>query len=121
MARFDRQIATAKKLISKNGQPVTWRSFAAGANPSQPWKPTAGTSNDTTVEMCFLPATKQTLEFMGLSEVPVGTVVGLMGLVPFEPSLSDVVIREGKELRIEKIDLLSPNGQKILYTVLFKL
>ena len=122
MARFDRQIATALKLIKKNGQVVTWRSKTSSPpDPSKPWKPVETSSTDTAVDICFLPATKQTLEFLGLTEVPVGCVIGLMGQVSFNPSLSDIVIRDGAQLRIESIDKLAPNGQNILYTMVFKL
>lgn len=122
MARFDRQIDTAKRLITKNGQSVTWRSKTSSIpDPSAPWKPIETSVTDTAVDICFLPASKQTLEFFGLTEVPIGCVLGLMGQVPFNPSLSDVVIRDGVQLRIESIDRLSPNGQNILYTMVFKL
>ena len=126
MGRFDRQIQTAKRLIAKNGQAVKWRIVrdAAPADPSQPWKPT---NNATPVEkdatICFLTVDKETYEslsYMTNGEVPMGAVLGLMGAVDFEPSLKDVVIRDGKELRLFNIDELKPNGQTILYTMVFK-
>jgi hypothetical protein len=41
MARFDSAIALAKKLITKNGQTVTLRTFTPveGTDPNKPWKP----------------------------------------------------------------------------------
>lgn len=125
MARFDRAIQTALRLIAKNGQKVVWRAIndATPPNPSQPWNPGAATPEDKDVVICFLPVdkeTKETFTFMKGTEVPKGSVMGLMGNVPFEPNLKDVVIRDGKELRIANIDVLSPNGQKVLYTVVFQ-
>ena len=63
---------------------------------------------------------RETIAYLRGTEVPTGSVMGLMGAVNFEPSLKDVVIRDGKELRLENIDVLSPNGKTILYTVVFK-
>jgi hypothetical protein len=126
MGRFDRQIQTAKRLIAKNGQAVKWRIVrdAAPADPSQPWKPTnPATPVEHDVTICFLTVDKETYEslsYMTNGEVPMGAVLGLMGAVDFEPSLKDVVIRDGKELRLFNIEELNPNGQTILYTMVFK-
>lgn len=122
MTRFDRQIETALRLIKKNGQAVKWRVIddPAPVDPNKPWEPGAATPVDEDVRICFLPMDAKTFVFMKATEVPKGSVVGLMGNVPFEPNIKDVVIRDANELRIESIDLLAPNGQKILYTVVFK-
>ena len=126
MARFDRQVQTAKRLIAKNGQLVKWRIVrdASPANPAQPWKPTnPATPVEEDVTICFLTVDKDTYEtasYMAGGEVPMGAVLGLMGAVSFEPSLKDVVIRDGKELRLFNIEELNPNGQTILYTMVFK-
>lgn len=125
MARFDRAIQTALRLIAKNGEKVVWRVIddAAPSDPSQPWNPGPATPVDNAATICFLPVDRQTMEtftFIKGTEVPKGSVMGLMGNVPFEPNLKDVVIRDGKELRIANIDVLSPNGQKVLYTVMFQ-
>ena len=125
MARFDRAIQTALRLIAKNGEKVTWRVIndAPSPNPSQPWNPGASTPEDKPATICFLPVDRQTQEtftFIKGTEVPKGSVMGLMGQVPFDPNLKDVVIRDGKELRLAYIDVLSPNGQKVLYTMVFQ-
>ncbi|ALH23586.1 head closure Hc1 [Xanthomonas phage vB_Xar_IVIA-DoCa1] len=125
MARFDRAIQTALRLIAKNGEKVKWRVIddAAAPDPSQPWNPGPATPEDKDVTICFLPVDRQTMEtftFIKGTEVPKGSVMGLMGNVPFNPNLKDVVIRDGVELRIANIDVLSPNGQKVLYTVVFQ-
>ncbi|WVW77342.1 head closure [Stenotrophomonas phage vB_SmaS_Bhz58] len=125
MARFDRAIQTALRLIAKNGERVKWRVIddAAAPDPSQPWNPGPATPEDKDVTICFLPVDRQTMEtftFIKGTEVPKGSVMGLMGNVPFNPNLKDVVIRDGVELRIANIDVLSPNGQKVLYTVVFQ-
>lgn len=125
MARFDRAIQTALRLIAKNGEKAKWRVIddAAAPDPSQPWNPGPATPVDKDVVICFLPIDRQTMEtfaFIKGTDVPKGSVMGLMGNVPFDPNLKDVVIRNGVELRIANIDLLSPNGQKVLYMVVFQ-
>lgn len=124
MAQFDRQIATAKRLIAKYGQTVTWRSVVDGANASEPWKPPEAADVDHEVNICFVPVRdnewRKLLTYLKGSEVPGGYLAGIMGQVDFTPSLKDVVIRDGVTLRIASIDVLSPNGQKILYSVEFE-
>lgn len=125
MARFDRQIKTALRLIAKNGQAVKWRVIddPTPTDPNKPWEPGPATPDDKDVTICFLPIDRQTMEtfnFIKGTEVTKGSAMGLMGQVNFDPNIKDVVIRDGKELRIASLDVLSPNGQKILYTVVFK-
>lgn len=124
MGQFDRQIATAKRLIAKNGQAVTWRrtTDAAPADSAKPWKPGTSTVIDTPVTIIFLPEDRRDFEFLrllGATEVPKGKLVGLMAAVGFTPTIKDTVIRAGVSLGIDAIDPLAPNGQIILYTVRF--
>lgn len=126
MGTYDRQIATATRLIKAKGQSVTWRQIADGspADPSQPWKPGASANTDYTVDMVFLPEDRRDYEFlfaMKGTEVPIGKLTALMAAVPFVPSIKDIVIRDGVKYGIRSIDPLAPNGQVILYTVRFDL
>lgn len=122
MARFDAAIKTAQRLIAKNGEKVKWRVIedAPPTDPSKPWEPGTALQDDKDVTVCFLPVDQQTFNFIKGTEVPKGSVMGLMGNVPFAPNLKDVVIRNGVELRLAYIDVLSPNGQKVLYTMVFQ-
>lgn len=125
MGQFDRQIATAKRLIQKNGQKVIWRQLPdISADPLKPWNGQLAAPIDNEVLICFVPAkeksTRVLFEYLAGSEVQIGSLAGLMGEVPFTPNPKDVVIRDGVELRFESIDVLSPNGQKVLYTLEFK-
>lgn len=127
MARFDRAIATAERLIDRNGQLVQWRTYADGApsDASKPWKPGQGGETNSDVVICFLPLDKESRELFrylrGTNDVPTGFLQGLMkGNIAFVPALNDVVVRDGEMLRIRSIELLSPNGQKVLYTVEFE-
>ena len=122
MARFDAAIKTAQRLIAKNGEKVKWRVIGdvAPTDPNKPWEPGSALQDDKDVTVCFLPVDQQTFNFIKGTEVPKGSVMGLMGNVPFAPNLKDVVIRNGVELRLAYIDVLSPNGQKVLYTMVFQ-
>lgn len=124
MGKFDRQIATAARLIAENGQSVTWRRITDGAppDPGKPWKPGASAFIDSTVRIVFLPEDGRGFEFLRLfgdTEVPKGKLVGLMAATSFVPTIKDSVIRAGVALAIEAINPLSPNGETILYTVRF--
>lgn len=126
MARFDRAIATAERLIARNGQAIKWRIVKDAAAPVQtPWKPGEAADEDKDAIICFLPVDKESRQLFtflrGQSDVPTGYTLGLMkGNIDFEPSLTDVVVRDTKLLRIKSLDLLSPNGQKVLYTMEFE-
>jgi len=123
MARFDRQIATAQRLIKKNGVAVKWRKFVKTEVPGKPWEFTQ-VPVDYDVVVCFLTMTKalyETLAFIPNTDVAIGSTMGLMGQVEFDIEGTDVVIDyDGKELAIETVQTLAPNGQKILHTVVFK-
>lgn len=123
MGVFDRQVATALRLISKNGQAVTWRSLVNGApvDANKPWKPSAATGTEHSVKIVFLPRKEQnekSIQYMEKSEVPTGLLKGLMGQVDFVPKLKDVIIRGSLQYEVETIDIIDPNGEGvILYTI----
>lgn len=126
MARFDRQIATALRLIEKNGQAVIWNSNVAGApaDPTRPWLPAEPDEIQThDVSICFLPIDRTNMESMRYifgTEVQGGSSMGLMGQVPFATSLKDTVTRGTETLRVKTINELEPNGQIILHWVIFE-
>ncbi len=124
MGVFDRQIQRAKEQIAKKGQAVIWRQLSNGApvDSSKPWKPSAATSNDNNVRIVFLPLDLETRKFLSYlkgTEVPTGSLGGLMAAVDFDPAIKDVVIRDGRELTVRNFDLISPNGEKVLYILEF--
>lgn len=123
MSRFSSAIATAARLIAKNGQTVTWRRVIdGGADDATPWKPSAADLQDTDVSMVFLPENRVGFEFLALlrgTEVPQTKVVGLMAAQDFVPTLKDVVIRDGVPMALRYIDVLAPDGAPIFYTIGF--
>lgn len=124
MAQFDRQIATAIRLIKKYGQVIAWRQTLNEDDIVEPWKEEAPdeVTPDKTPSIVFLYSdnkAEETLGFMVGSDIPNGTLIGYMGSVDFTPSISDIVIRDSEVLRIKNINVLSPNGQIILYIIEF--
>lgn len=126
MTAFARQIATAKRLIAKNGQTVQWRQVrdAAPADPLKPWLASGNATNvDTDVKIAFLPNKRVGFETLIAAatgaEILTGSVIGYMAAVSFEPSKKDIVLRGGVVYRISKIDELNVDGAPILYTITF--
>lgn len=131
MGEYDRQIAGAKRTIAKKGQVVTWRirsqgttdaGEVAGATKWRPKAATPATPDDRSVSIVFFPITKEKYESLvarGI-ELTTGAQMGLMGAVDFEPSQKDAVLRGGVLMPIETIDVLAPNGDPILYEIVFK-
>lgn len=124
MGRFDKQIATALRLIEKNGQAVIWQKEQKKSDTLEPWKQVDANPVKKPVVICFLPSKrvgKQTKHYLAdAPQIEQSSVTGLMGAVDFTPENIDTVLRNGKELRILSIDELAPNGQTVLYTIEFE-
>lgn len=123
MGVYDRQIATAKRLIAASGQSVTWRQLSETTpDDAKPWNAANGAPLNHSVSIVFLPINRvnqQLIHALRGTEVPVGILQGLMGAVSFVPSIKDTVIRNGITYNISSIDPIAPNGDVILYTIEF--
>lgn len=124
MGVYDRQRATALRLIAEKGETCVWRKLAATGGTAA--KPASTTPTDNTVKVVFLPIELEylatALTMIKDTEVPAGYMLGLMGAVDFEPSLDDVIIRgagSGEELGLADkngIEVIDPNGEgAVLY------
>jgi hypothetical protein len=124
MSRYSDDIAMVLELVKADGQPVTWKKPNLVPNPEQPWK-TADPAEATTysVDMVFLKpqgGLRQTLNrLMRGTDVPEGGPRALMGAVSFTPDMTDIVIRNGVEMRVKNFDVLAPSGDPILYDIEF--
>jgi hypothetical protein len=120
---FERQIATAKRLIEKYGMVCVWTELRPGT-PTAPNKPGPTVPFVYSASLVFLPENRIGYEWVRAlvgTEIPEGGGYALMPAVDFEPTLSSVIEQlDGTELRPQSIDPLSPNGEIILYTVKFK-
>lgn len=131
MGVFDRQIASAKRLIDKYGQSVQIKTLAHTIpNPAKPWESVDVPASPITVKMVFISPSssgesllgRQLLEYLKGTEVVTGQIRGLMAASSLiTPKMSDVVLRDSKELKIKAVDTLAPNGQAILHTIEFEL
>lgn len=127
MGEYDRQIATAKRIIDQKGRECTWRNDVPGApvDPEKPWLPGPSTTEEHTVKIVFLPDTKNNKEFLqAMSKEPinVGDDYGLLAAVDFHPNLKSSVWNDDNDVMlrgIKSIEPLAPNGDIILYTIKF--
>lgn len=119
MSVFDRQIATAKRLIQKNGKVCTWTKYNnTVADSSKPWKTAAGASSTFQVPIVFLIPKRARNELFHLMEgtsVPDGAPYALMAAVPFVPEINDSISTGTDNFVIKAIDIVGPNGDPILY------
>lgn len=127
MGVYDRQRNTAKRLIEKYGERVTWLKIENGApvDPSKPWNTPSIVPAELSVNIAFFPTDSTVnpfLHYMTDKDVLTGSEIGYMATVDFEPSPQDTVRRsDGTIYQIEYIDPLRPNGEDtILYTIGFK-
>lgn len=125
MARFDRQIATALRLIALNGEVIQWRRTVPIFSVDTPWVQQNELVTSYDVSMVFFPDDRANREFLALlsgTEVPKGNIIGLMGFdTRFSPTIKDTVLRGGIGYGVRTVDVIAPNGQAILYTIGFDL
>lgn len=115
----DRAIATAKRLIEKNGQSVVWRKPAPADPAAKPWRDVRdGVPDDTPVKIVWVTPKLQTLAFLQAlkgTDIPAGVEQALMAAQDFEPELTDRVVVDGVEQSLYRADPIKPNGTPILY------
>lgn len=125
MGVYDRQIASAKRMIAKYGQLCTWNSFSDG---------TGGTAADpvanvsaahSNIPIAFFPLDREYLATflskLADTEIPIGLELAVMAQVSFVPSLRDTITRGTVTYSIHQkngIEKIDPNGEgAILYLV----
>lgn len=116
MGVYDRQIKSVKRMIEKYGQSVTWRQVRNGApaDANEPWKPGTPTTTDNETSIAFFPFTSSSMavqRYRNGSDIPEGTLYGIMDSVDFDPKLKDEIIRDGKTMNVIQCDPLNPNGE----------
>lgn len=130
MGTYDRQVKTANRLIAKYGQLVTVTQIPQIiADPNKPWETSDGTPVPTTVNMAFFSPSatgdsqlgKELLQYIKGMDVAFGQIRGYLGASALVPKISDIVTRDGKELKIKAADPLAPNGQAIFWIIEFEL
>lgn len=121
MSVYADDIATALELITEFGQPCQWQKPAPTTGGVNPWNPNQGaTPPSYPVMMLFLsPKTgAKYLQLMNGTEVPMKSQVALMaGGLPFTPELNDTITRNSVAISVNRVDLLAPNGEDVLWYV----
>lgn len=121
VARFDNAIATAIRLIQRNGMQCAWnKEVLTPIDPLQPWLGNTSVITVFSPFICFVPASGSfygLIRLLGGTESPSVKTFGLMAPQEFEPVLTDLVTRDGEPLKIATLDVLRPNEQVVLYTL----
>lgn len=120
---YARQVSTAKRLIAKYGEPVTVTLQIVAQNPVKPWE-TSTVQVQKADKMAFFTVGTQVQKSIMLSPdkpYPVGSLLGYMAYSGYMIDMNTIVTRsDGTVLRVLNIDVLKPNSEPILFTVVFK-
>lgn len=127
MARFDRAIQTALKLIKKNGEDTQMTVYTQQVDdPTKPWNGGEPTERALTARMVFLNFTEQSTStnageryFEGslIQQGDKKVLLAAAGLA-FDPQLNaELKRKDGTVWKIVQMKLLDPNEQKILWTL----
>lgn len=126
MGVYERAQATASRMIAKYGAKVTYRTVRNGPLPdaTKPYEPGPSVTVDyANTPVVFLKSDRKAtrgVQYAPQSEIPAGYELALIaGDVAFEPTLKDVIIRDGKTITIEWLEPLKPADLPILYRVGF--
>lgn len=117
---YARLAATATRLLKNYGVEVTYRQIVNGAaaDPTKPWIVGSAVNTDHTVDVVFDNEKRVGYEsnhYLASTEVPVGNDIVYMAEQSFTPKIKDVIIFDGKELTIESVKNIAPNGSAVLY------
>lgn len=117
MGVYDRQVASALKLIAKKGATVTYRALEAT---SHTFEGDELSYVDHSVKIAFIPVDRVDHEnqlYREFTDIPIGFVLGYMGRVSFRPSMKDIVIFNGVTYTIRNITEYNPNGESIAFVL----
>lgn len=121
MGVYDSQIALAERLISEKGKEVQLvRRTVVVPDPSKPWETGTSTEVITNVHAVFLNFNQKDLEtqhrMYGEIEVGDRKVLIAAAATGGPISIKDVLRDGATEYTIEYVQVISPNGEDILYT-----
>ena len=124
MGTYDRQVATAERLIREKGKPVqVVRQTTTQPDPDQPWLPGEPTTTIDDAYGVFLNFNRKDMETLskmqGASEIQVSDrkVLLAAAAVTASPTTTDLLRDEDGDWSIESVQELAPNGESILYTL----
>lgn len=116
MGRFDPQIETAARLVAKNGQAVTLRTFANPAlpDPAKPWIPAEPTTTDQTVNAVFYKYNQKYIDGDRIRTGDQQVVLAAKRLSAF-PAQDSLILRGSETWKVVNATPTAPNGQYILF------
>ena len=123
MGTYDRQIATAERLIREKGKAVQVVRQTTVTDPTKPWEPGVPTEVLDDAYGVFLNFNQSDLETMskmsGASEVQASDRKVLLAAAALSgaPTTNDKLREADGDWSIEWVQVLSPNGENILYTL----
>lgn len=123
MGTYDRQIATAERLIREKGKAVQVVRQTTVTDPAKPWEPGVPTEVLDDAYGVFLNFNRVDMETMvkmsGASEVQTSDrkVLLAAAAVSGVPTTNDKLRDADGDWSIEWVQVLSPNGENILYTL----
>jgi len=124
MGVLDRAVATALRLITKYGEACVWNQAATPviANAAQPWIKTTGEPTPNNVRILYTSDSSNAFaKLLAGSIVEAGQNTAIMPAYNFTPADTDTVVRsDGTKLALESIRPVAPNGQVILWHLVFK-
>lgn len=122
MARFDSAIATAKRLILRNGVSATLRRYTQTvADASKPWRSGTTTETDYTAPMVFLPvqgfegSNDHYKDSDGRTHQADIKILVAADDLTVTPNLKDKVINGTDSWSLVKIKEIAPNNQQVLF------
>lgn len=123
MRRFDSSQLLAKRLIDLNGEDAVVTVFTSTTpDPDKPWLPGESAAQDVPVRAVFLNYNTQDsgrtyADGSDIQRDDKKVLIAALGLTA-DPNLQGTITRQdGTKLRVLKVKLLDPNGQKILFEV----
>ena len=122
MGTYDRQVATALRLIREKGKAVQLKRVTANPQAAMPWRADAPTEALEAVHVVVLPFTQKDAETQGYrldSEVhkKVRKVLLAGASLSAPPALQDQLVDGAETWDIAYVQELAPNGEQILYTM----
>lgn len=115
MATFDRQIATAQRLIAKYGREVSLVTYSeAVQDPAMPWRSVGAAETAQSVRGVFLSYEQKHVDGTLVQAGDQKVYIPAAGLAS-PPALKGEVRAGAERWRIERVAPLAPNGRPILY------
>jgi hypothetical protein len=117
MGVYDRQVASAIRMIKEKGALSVFRSITKSSNT---YEGDELTYTDYAVNIACVPVDRvdhETQMYREFTDIPVGYTLGYMGAVDFKPTMKDVVVFGGVTYTIRNIIEYNPNGESIAFVL----